>query len=139
MKMILTRDTFHAHETIGKLSIDGVFECHTLEDTMREVSGQPVGSWKIPAETAIPRGVYQVVMTMSNRFKKLMPLLLNVQGFEGVRIHAGNTSHDTEGCIIVGRTRLVTSLGDSRLATSALYVKIQAALDRGEKVTIEVK
>jgi phosphosulfolactate synthase (CoM biosynthesis protein A) len=78
------------------------------------------------------------MMTMSNRFKKVMPLLVSVPGFEGVRIHSGNTSEDTEGCVIVGLTRLATSVGVSKMATAALYQKIQGAVDRGEKVTMEV-
>ena len=139
MNLQLVRDAFHSQETIGKLFIDGIFECHTIEDTVREVVSQPVSSWKIPAKTAIPRGIYEVAMTMSNRFKKIMPLLINVPGFDGVRIHSGNTSADTEGCIIIGRTRLISSVGESRIAVSSLYQKIQEALDRKEKVFIEIK
>ena len=94
--------------TIGELLIDGIFECYTLEDIERPV--------KIKAETAIPKGTYKVIINQSNRFKRLMPLLLNVPNFEGVRIHAGNTNHDTEGCILVGRTRSKDFIGQSRKA-----------------------
>jgi len=107
--------------TIGELLIDGVFECYTLEDIERPV--------KIKAETAIPKGTYKVIVNMSNRFKKLMPLLLNVPNFEGVRIHAGNTNHDTEGCILVGRTRSKDFIGQSRKAYEKLFKKMQAAKD----------
>lgn len=75
--------------TIGELLIDGVFECFTLEDKERDV--------KIKSETAIPKGTYKVIINQSNRFKRLLPLLLNVPNFEGVRIHSGNTNHNTEG------------------------------------------
>jgi len=105
--------------TIGELLIDGIFECYTLEDVERPV--------KIKAETAIPKGTYKVIINQSNRFKRLMPLLLNVPNFEGVRIHAGNTNHDTEGCILVGRTRSKDFIGQSRKAYDKLFKKMQAA------------
>ena len=107
--------------TIGELLIDGIFECYTLEDVERPV--------KIKAETAIPKGTYKVIINQSNRFKRLMPLLLNVPNFEGVRIHAGNTNHDTEGCILVGRTRSKDFIGQSRKAYEKLFKKMQAAKD----------
>ena len=107
--------------TIGELLIDGLFECYTLEDIERPV--------KIKAETAIPKGTYKVIINQSNRFKRLMPLLLNVPNFEGVRIHAGNTNHDTEGCILVGRTRSRDFIGQSRKAYEKLFKKMQAAKD----------
>jgi len=107
--------------TIGELLVDGIFECYTLEDIERPV--------KIKAETAIPKGTYKVIINQSNRFKRLMPLLLNVPNFEGVRIHAGNTNHDTEGCILVGRTRYKDFIGQSRKAYDKLFKKMQAAKD----------
>lgn len=107
--------------TIGELLIDGIFECYTLEDIERDV--------KIKAETAIPKGTYKVIINQSNRFKRLMPLLLKVPNFEGVRIHAGNTNHDTEGCILVGRTRSKDFIGQSRKAYDKLFKKMQAAKD----------
>jgi len=105
--------------TIGELLIDGVFECFTLEDTERPV--------KIKNETAIPKGTYKVIINQSNRFKRLLPLLLNVPNFEGVRIHSGNSNHDTEGCILVGQTRHKNYIGQSRKAFDKLFKKMQAA------------
>lgn len=107
--------------TIGELLIDGVFECFTLEDAERKV--------KIKAETAIPKGSYKVIINESNRFKRLLPLLLNVPDFEGVRIHSGNSNHDTEGCILVGQTRNKNYIGQSRKAFDKLFKKMQAAKD----------
>lgn len=124
--------------TIGKLYIDGKYECYTLEDVVREVSGQPVPRWKIPGKTAIPAGSYPLQVTLSNRFKRMLPLLVGVPGFEGVRIHPGNTDADTEGCILVGSTRLVNAIGGSRIAFQALFQKIQQALDRKETITITI-
>jgi len=105
--------------TIGELLIDGVFECYTLEDVERPV--------KIKNETAIPKGTYKVIINKSNRFKRLLPLLLNVPNFEGIRIHSGNTNHDTEGCILVGQTRGDNYIGQSRKAFAKLFKKMQAA------------
>ena len=114
------------HSTIGELSIDGVFECFTLEDKEREV--------KIKGETAISKGNYKVIINRSNRFKRLLPLLLNVPNFEGVRIHSGNSNHDTEGCILVGRTRSQDFIGQSRKAFDRLFKKMQKA----ENITITI-
>lgn len=118
--------------TISKLFVNEIFQCYIIEDKIRVE--------KIKGITAIPRGTYEVIITMSNRFKKLLPLLLNVPNYEGVRIHAGNTSEDTEGCLLPGlnlayikNKRAVT---DSRNAFEMLYKKIKSALDKGEKVTI---
>ena len=110
-----------ANSTIGEMTIDGVWECFTLEDIERPV--------KIKSETAIPRGTYKIIINQSNRFKRLLPLLLNVPNFEGVRIHPGNTNHDTEGCILVGRTRSNDFIGQSRKAFDTLLAKMQKAKD----------
>jgi len=114
------------HSTIGELSIDGKFECFTLEDIERDV--------KIKSETAIPKGIYKVIINRSNRFKRLLPLLLNVPNFEGIRIHSGNTNHDTEGCILVGLTRSQDFIGQSRKAFNKLFKKMQTV----ENITITI-
>jgi len=138
MKIEVKRITKLPKCTIGELYVDGKFECYTVEDTVREVVGAPVAFWKIPHVTAIPAGTYDVIIDMSTRFKKLMPLLLNVPGFAGVRIHSGNTAEDTEGCVIVGKIKQVAGVGASKVAVAALQPKIQAALDRKEKVTLTI-
>jgi len=128
-KMKITVKRIHRTNisTIGELYIDGVFECYTLEDIEREV--------KIKSETAISKGTYKVIINQSNRFKRLLPLLLNVPNFEGVRIHSGNTNHDTEGCILVGQTRGKNFIGQSRKAFDKLFKKMQAA--KNITITIE--
>jgi hypothetical protein len=119
MKIEVKRLHRTENSTIGELLIDGVWECYTLEDKERDV--------KIKNETAIPRGTYKVIINQSNRFKRLLPLLLNVPNFEGVRIHSGNTNHNTEGCILVGRTRSKDFIGQSRKAFDSLFAKMQKA------------
>lgn len=124
--------------TIGSMSVDGAWQCWTLEDTVREKQGVPVAQWKIPGETAIPVGLYRVTIDMSNRFGRLLPLLINVPGFAGVRIHPGNTAANTEGCILVGRDRLPKSIGASRIAFDRLFAKMSEAQRRGEAIELEV-
>ena len=94
--IVNVKRTFKGSEyTIGKLYIDGHYLCDTLEDTVRK-------GVKIVGKTAIPAGKYKVKKTMSPRFKKILPEILNVPGFSGVRIHAGNTAADTDGCLLLG-------------------------------------
>lgn len=119
--MVITVKRLYKTDTsvIGEMLIDGIFECFTLEDAERQV--------KIKGETAIPKGTYRVIINESNRFKRLLPLLIDVPNFEGVRIHAGNSNHDTEGCILVGQTRNKNYIGQSRKAFDKLFKKMQAA------------
>ncbi len=126
--------------TIGELRVDGQHECWTLEDLVLEIPGQPVSSWKVAGKTAIPAGRYRMTIDMSTRFKKLMLRVLDVPGFEGIRIHTGNTAEDTEGCILVGQALAPdgNSIKQSALALESLQPKIQAALDRKEEVWIDV-
>lgn len=119
MKITVKRLHKTDKSTIGELFIDGKFQCYTLEDVERDV--------KIKSETAIPKGEYKVIINQSNRFKRLLPLLLSVPNFEGVRIHSGNSNHDTEGCILVGTTRSIDYIGNSRLAFDRLFKKMQLA------------
>lgn len=124
--------------TPGILYVDGKQVCWTLEDPVREVPGRPVSEWKVQDKTAIPAGRYRVLVTMSPRFKKRLPLLLDVPGFSGVRIHSGNTTEHTEGCILVGLTRHGLTVGNSRAAMAILQPMIEAAIQRNEDVFITV-
>lgn len=110
----------------------------TCEDIEREVAGKPVNEWKIMGRTAIPRGRYRVILSLSQRFKKVLPLLLDVPGFTGIRIHAGNTAADTDGCILVGMERGMGGVLKSRDAMDKLQGMIAAALSRGEEVWLEI-
>ena len=97
MELVLNRTYFADDYTIGKLFINGKYFCDTLEDKVRE--------YKIKGETAIPYARYEIILTMSNHFKRVLPQLLYVNGFSGVRIHRGNDKDDTEGCILLGENK----------------------------------
>lgn len=127
MKLRLNRTTKTDQSTIGTLSVNGVFECYTLEDVERDT--------KVFGETAIPKGTYEVVLTQSPRFKRVLPLLVGVPNYSGVRIHPGNTAKDTEGCILVGTSQGKDFIGASVLAFNELFKKLQSATD---KIMIEI-
>lgn len=131
MHLKLERYEFSPQRTFGRLSVDDAFECHTLEDAVRAV--------KIPKETAIPAGGYEVRLTHSPRFGRKMPELLRVKNFVGIRIHWGNTEHDTDGCILVGQKRSTFAIAESRLAYHALFNKLLAATERHEPIGIDVR
>jgi hypothetical protein len=133
MELTLDRKQLDPGFTIGDLYVDGVWECFTCEDTVR-APGAP----KVFGQTAIPAGRYEVVITPSPHFGRDLPLLVGVPGFDGVRIHPGNTAADTEGCVLVGRLRWPKGVGESKLAFEALFPKIQAAIAAGDKVFIEI-
>lgn len=141
MKLKLQRTQFGPNSTLGRLLADDIFECFTLEDTDRKLEDNPDA--KVYGETCIPRGTYQVIITFSQRFKKPLPLLVGVKGFEGIRIHPGNKHADTHGCLLPG-TSFVTLpdgnfiVNNSREAFRRLYAKIEAELDGGGHVEIEV-
>lgn len=132
MYLKLVRDQPSAACTLGQLFVDGVFECYTCEDVER------LDAPKVPGKTAIPRGRYPIIITLSGRFGRDLPLLVGVPNFAGIRIHPGNTAADTEGCILPGNHRTETSVTESRLAFASLFLKIMRALDRREEVVIEI-
>jgi hypothetical protein len=116
MILRLVREPSKDEATLGVLFVDGVFECFTLEDVIRPV--------KIPGETAIAPGRYAVHLTHSPRFGRVLPEVMNVPNFVGVRIHAGNRKDDTDGCILVGLDRGAAWIGRSRAALEALMAKL---------------
>ena len=130
MKLVLIRDIKTPTFTLGRLQC-GKYEFFTCEDAIREE--------KIPGETAIPAGLYKVVITFSNRFQKHLPLLLDVPSFSGIRIHSGNTAGDTEGCILVGTMRAKDKVTNSRYAMSVLQPLIEDDMRMGNDVWLEIK
>lgn len=148
MELILERIAKRKTYTIGRLYIhrqvvdeylpgtaDDYF-CDTLEPTWRDYAN---GAYKVKGRSAIPEGRYAVVISWSQKFGAWLPILLGVPKFEGIRIHAGNTAKDTEGCILVGKNREVGKVLDSRKWLYELKQKIVEAKDRGESVWITVK
>jgi len=146
MKLRIERFIHAKDETIGKLFIDGVFKCFTLEDEKREI--------KVKGETRIPEGTYEIqfrtvggfhekqLVRYGPEYHKGMLQLMNVQGFEYILIHCGNSNKDTEGCLLVGRDYKrngeIYNLLDSRIAYERIYPEIRDALLRGNKITIEI-
>ena len=148
MELILKRIAKRKTYTIGRLSIreqvmdeylpgyEDRYFCDTLEPTWRDYAN---GAYKVKGRSAIPEGRYAVVISYSPKFKQWLPILLGVPKFEGIRIHAGNTAKDTEGCILVGQNREVGKVLDSRKWLYELKQKIVEAKDRGEAVWITIK
>ena len=132
MTLRVIREPSTAAATLGILLLDGVFACWTLEDVVRPV--------KIPGETAIPAGRYAVQLSLSQRFQKLLPEILTVPGFTGIRIHAGNTAQaDTAGCLLVGRVRAVDRIEESKLALMHVMEQLRRATTAGDPITITIE
>lgn len=121
--------------TIGNLYINGKYLCNTLEDKVRDMETEED---KVYGETAIPEGRYEVVLSYSNNFKKVLPEILGVEFFKGIRIHSGNTIDDTEGCILVGENKEVGKVINSRKTMKKLMSRIKTAWDNGEKIYINI-
>jgi len=148
MELILTRIAKRKTYTIGRLAIkrevseefktydEEEYFCDTLEPTWRDYQN---GAYKVKGRSAIPEGRYAVVISWSPKFEQWLPILLGVPKFSGIRIHAGNCSEDTEGCILVGENREVGKVVNSRRWLHRLKQKIVEAKDRGEPVWLTVK
>lgn len=119
----------------GKFFIDGKYFCETLEDPDRYLEN---GGVKIDGDTAIPRGRYAVTRSLSNRFGRVMPEVLGVPGFTGVRLHGGNTEADTHGCPLLGAVRIAAGIANCKGVNERLDNAVEAALNRGEEVWLEV-
>lgn len=154
MDIVIKRIAKKSDYTIGKLYIDGVYFCDTIEDTDRDLTQDmpisEISRKKIAGKTAIPLGTYNLDMnTISPRFSKIsfyknlcngrVPRLLNVPGFAGVLIHVGNTAKDSEGCILVGKNKVVGQVVESRDTFKKLYDKLISAHKSGQSITIQIK
>src|SRR3990167_2747497 len=131
MELVLHRVRFEDTHTIGQLYVDGSLFCFVLEDVVREVEGQPVEKWKIHGETAIPQGKYRLTLSNSPRFGPDTMTIQSVPGFSGIRIHAGNTPDDTEGCPILGykldKNNMI-AFGTTRSAVADLKERVKRAI-----------
>lgn len=147
MELVLTRFEFDSTSTVGRLTENGKQLCFILEDKDRgltsDMDAVAIRKRKVDGRTAIPYGRYEINCTMSPRFKRVLPQLLAVKGFSGIRIHPGNTSEHTEGCLLPGLTYRSAGMNgyfveSSRTAFSSLYDKIGRAL-LNEKVFITIE
>lgn len=129
------RDVFDPKFTLGTLSVDGELFGYTVEDTDRKLE---LGGTKVPKETAIPRGTYFVKLSFSQRFQRVMPEVLNVPNFIGIRFHGGNTAANTEGCILLGSTRTPTGVANCAAVNERLIRLINAMLQTNQHVLLEV-
>lgn len=155
MKLLLDRKWKKEDYTIGKLYIDGVPFCETLEDKDRglktSMTLEEIRGIKKPAITAIPTGTYKVRMdVVSNKYSKSawyvknchgarVPRLMNVPGYDGILIHSGNTAENTEGCILVGQNKVKGQVINSKDTFLQLYNKMYAAYQKGETIEITIK
>lgn len=137
MLIEIKRYEFGNHYTIGAMLVDGLTLGHTLEDKDRKIEEFGPGA-KIKGETAIPRGRYEVILSYSHRFRKVMPEVLGVPGFTGVRIHGGNSHEDTEGCPLLGAVKDGETIRDCAGVNALLRRRIEMAERRKERVWLEV-
>ena len=142
MKILVKRVAKRPTYTIGKMYLDGKYFCDTLEDTDRNISQSTpldtIKKVKLPNNTAIPTGTYKVIVNVSPKFKRLLPRLLNVPGFDGVLIHRGNTDKDTSGCILIGENKVVGKVINSTGYETKLVSILNKAQDNKENITIEI-
>lgn len=145
LKLTLQRVAKEPAYTIGKLFIEGHRFCDSVEDRVRELHDlnedgdfDDKGEGKVYGETAIPEGTYRLTLSMSNRFKRVLPELHDVPGFSGVRIHSGNTAEDSHGCIIVGVNDKKGWVSRSRNYETALVAKLQQCITDGFAVQITI-
>jgi hypothetical protein len=142
MELLLHRQIRTDNSTIGTLYVNNEFECYTLEDKDRGLhSDMPlpvIQRNKVYGKTCIPSGRYEVTQSFSGLFKKVMPLVNGVKGYEYIRIHPGNKKEDTLGCILTGTSYDTDMVRNSRVAFDALYKKMQKAFSQKEKVFITI-
>ena len=135
MELLLERYALRDTYTIGRLFIDGVKLCDTLEDPVRDLTCEA----KVPGKTAIPEGRYKVIVNRSPKFKRLLPRLLDVPHFDGILIHRGNTAADTAGCILPGENRIVGRVVNSTHYEVLITNRLLEAQNKGEDIYITVR
>lgn len=141
MELLLERKWLKDKYTIGRLYVDSVFFCNILEDKVIDFNKNGTfdcGELKIKGHTAIPYGVYKIDITYSPKFKRDLPILLNVPHFEGIRIHRGNTPEDTEGCLIPGENKEVGKVLNSTKYEIELIKLMKQAKLNNEIITIKI-
>lgn len=142
MDLKLERKYRNNNYCIDKLYINGKYFSDVLEDPDRGLTDsmtlEEIKKIKVKGNTCIPYGTYNITITYSPRFKKNLPLLNNVKGFDGIRIHSGNKPQDTEGCLLPGFNKVKGQVINSKVTTDKLIAQIQQAINKKEKVTITI-
>lgn len=138
MEIGLHRKILASTYTEGELHIDGQFFCYTIEDKVRAKAGMWNKLLKVYAETAIPYGRYPVLVTWSNRFKRMLTGVFNVPDFEGIRIHNGSTAKSSAGCIIVSSRRLADGMILNEKETMNKICDLVAEKQKTEKVFLTI-
>jgi hypothetical protein len=143
MRLRLERRFLGENYTIGSLFINGLYLCDTIEDKVRDINRDgdlnDPGEGKVYGKTAIPYGKYEVDLTMSPKFQRLLPLVKNVKHFLGIRIHRGNTAEDSAGCILPGENKVKGKVINSTEYEMIIIEKMLDAIRHGEDITLEVK
>ena len=142
MKILLKRRYLGPEYTIGSLFIDGVYLCDTIEDKVRDLNRDgdlnDPGEGKVFAETAIPYGEYKIELSMSPKFKRVLPMVLNVKHFTGIRFHKGRTAKHSHGCILPGENKAKGQVLYSEKYEMLLIEKMLDATRAGENKIIEI-
>ena len=142
MELKLIRKYRCSNYCIDKLYINNEYFSDALEDPDRRLTDsmslEQIKKIKIKGNTCIPYGTYNVTITYSPRFKRNLPLINNVKGFEGIRVHNGNTPQNTEGCLLLGFNNIKGQVIDSKVTVNKFIDIVQKALNKGEKVTITI-
>lgn len=153
MKLRLDRMYKKATYSIGKLYVDGVYFCDTVEDKDRGLTDkdslEKIKATKVYAKTAIPTGTYKITMgVISPKFSQKpyykafcngkLPRLLNVKGFDGILIHKGSNADSSVGCIIVGKNTVVGGVTNSQFYFEKLYKLLDEAYKKGETIELEI-
>lgn len=143
MRLNLKRKFLDPEYTVGSLSINGRYICDTIEDKVRDTNQDgdldDPGEGKVFGKTAIPYGLYKVRLTMSPKFKRLLPILLNVPHFTGIRIHRGNTAKDSHGCILPGENNTKGRVDKSTKYEMLIIEEMLKAIKNGENITIKIE
>ena len=142
MELKLERKYRSNNYCIDKLYINGKYFSDALEDPDRgltdTMSLEEIKKIKIKDNTCIPYGTYNVTITYSPRFKRNLPLINNVKGFEGIRVHNGNTPQDSSGCVLLGFNKIKGQVINSKDTVNKFIDIVQKVLNKGEKVTITI-
>ena len=143
MRITVQRRYLCESYTIGTMFINGNYFCDTLEDKVRDLNKDgdllDEGEEKVYAETAIPYGKYRVILNYSPKFKRELPLLLNVKHFEGIRIHRGRTASHSSGCLIVGENKVKGQVINAEKYEVELVKRIREAISHNEEIWIIIE